>query len=74
MFIKVLTKLKWKKKEMKKTHKALFCFRKESAGDAGENPAALSVPSSFTGVHSAGAGNVQARMGLSPAANLSSAI
>lgn len=52
---------------MKKTHQALFCFRKEGSGDAGENPAALSSPSSFAGVHSAGAGNIRARMGLSTA-------
>lgn len=55
---------------MKKIRQALFCFGKEGAGDAGENPAALSSPSSFTGVHSAGAGNIQARMGLSTASNL----
>lgn len=59
---------------MKKIRQALFCFGKEGAGDAGEDPAALSSPSSFTGVHSAGAGNIQARMGLSTASNLNWAI
>lgn len=59
---------------MKKTHQALFCFRKKGAGDTDENPAALRSPSSFTGVHSAGAGNIQVKMGPSTASNLNWAI
>lgn len=59
---------------MKKTHKAMLCFKKESAGDAGENPAVLSALSSFAGVHSVGAGNIEAKLGLSTALNLSSVI